>query len=54
MALLGSVDKTAANYLKCLLDLKTRAGYGATAAVLADQKRAGRAAGALVRAAERI
>ncbi|MGH3682959.1 MAG: hypothetical protein ACRDT2_22250 [Natronosporangium sp.] len=54
VALLASVDRTAANYLKRLLDMKTRAGYGATAAALADQKRAGRAASALVRAAERI
>lgn len=40
--------------LKRLLDMKTRSGYGATTASAAEQKRAGRAARALVEAAEAI
>jgi hypothetical protein len=51
VALLGQADKVASKHLKRLLDMKTRSGYGATTASAAEQKRAGRAASALVRAA---
>ena len=51
VALLGSVDKSAARQLKALLDMKTRSGYGPVLTSAADQKRAGRAAAALVAAA---
>lgn len=42
----------AARNLKALLDMKTRSGYSAAMTSAADQKRAGRAAASLVRAAE--
>lgn len=48
VALLGSVDKAAAKQLKALLDMKTRSGYSPALTSAADQKRAGRAAAALV------
>ena len=51
VALLGSVDKGAAGQLKALLDMKTRSGYSPVLTSAADQKRAGRAAAALVAAA---
>ena len=51
VALLGSVDKAAAGQLKALLDMKTRSGYSPVLTSAADQKRAGRAAAALVAAA---
>jgi hypothetical protein len=52
VALLAQADEGAAKHLKKLLDMKTRSGYGSTPASAADQKRAGRAATALVHAAE--
>lgn len=52
VALVAKVDQTAAKNLKALLDMKTRSGYSATLASKTDQKRAGRAAAALVQAAE--
>ena len=51
VALLSEVDRTQAKYLAVLLDLKTRSGYSATPTSKTDQKRAGRAAAALVTAA---
>jgi len=51
VALLGSVDKSAAKQLKALLDMKTRSGYSPALTSAADQKRAGRTAAALVAAA---
>lgn len=54
VALVTKVDKTAAKNLKTLLDMKTRSGYSATLAPKTDQKRAGRAAAALMQAAEAI
>ena len=52
VALLGKANKLGARDLKSLLDLKTRSGYGAARSSANDQKRAGRAAAALLRAAE--
>jgi hypothetical protein len=52
IALVARVDKGAARNLKALLDMKTRSGYSAALTSAADQKRAGRAATSLVRAAE--
>ena len=52
IALVARVDKVAARNLKALLDMKTRSGYSAALTSAADQKRAGRAATSLVRAAE--
>lgn len=54
VTLLAQADTSASKQLKRLLDMKTRCGYGATPATLAEQKRAGRAAEALVRAAEAV
>jgi hypothetical protein len=54
VALLTKADRPNAKYLKVLLDLKTRSGYSATPTSKTDQKRAGRAAGALVSAARAI
>lgn len=54
VAFLSQVDKDSAKHLKRLLDMKTRAGYGASPASTTEQRRAGRAASALLRAAERI
>ncbi len=54
VSLLASVDKSAAKQLNVLLDMKARAGYSAMITSAADQKRAGRAAAALLAAAERI
>jgi hypothetical protein len=51
VALLASVDKSAAWQLKALLDMKTRSGYSPVLTSAADQKRAGRAAAELVAAA---
>lgn len=51
VALLASVDKSAARQLKALLDMKTRSGYSPVLTSAADQKRACRAAAALVAAA---
>ena len=51
VTLLSKADRVNARYLKILLDLKTRAGYSATLTSKPDQKRAGRAAAALVSAA---
>lgn len=48
VALLASVDKSASKHLKGLLDMKTRSGYSPALTSAADQKRAGRAASALV------
>jgi len=46
------VDKTAAKNLNVLLDLKTKSSYSPDLTSEADQKRAGRAAAALVSAAQ--
>jgi len=54
VALLSKADSANAKYLKVLLDLKTRSGYSATPTSKTDQKRAGRAAAALVSAARAI
>ena len=54
VALLSKADRADAKYLKVLLDLKTRSGYSATPTSKTDQKRAGRAAAALVSAARAI
>ena len=54
VALVATVDRVASRDLKTLLDLKTRAGYGAALIGAVDQKRAGRAAAALVHAAEAL
>lgn len=54
VALLSKADRANAKYLKVLLDLKTRSGYSATPTSKTDQKRAGRAAAALVSAARAI
>ena len=43
VALLVSVDKTAAKQLKALLDMKTKSGYSPALTSTADQKRAMRA-----------
>jgi hypothetical protein len=51
VTLLSKADRANARYLKVLLDLKTRSGYSATLISKTDQKRAGRAAAALVSAA---
>src|SRR5438105_898073 len=51
VTLLSKADRATARYLKILLDLKTRSGYSATLTSKTDQKRAGRAAAALVGAA---
>ena len=48
VTLLASADRSAAKHLKALLDMKTRAGYSPVLTSAADQKRAGRAAAALV------
>ncbi|MGA3221550.1 MAG: hypothetical protein ABSE77_21185 [Acidimicrobiales bacterium] len=48
VALLASADKLASKHLKGLLDMKTRSGYSPLLTSAADQKRAGRAAAALV------
>jgi hypothetical protein len=48
VALLSNADRASAKYLKILLDLKTRSAYSAIATSKTDQKRAGRAATALV------
>lgn len=48
VALLASVDKSASKHLNGLLDMKTRSGYSPVLTSAADQKRAGRAAAALV------
>lgn len=52
VALLQKADRAAAKHLKVLLDLKTRSGYSAIATSTTDQKRAGRAAAALLGAAQ--
>jgi hypothetical protein len=51
VTLLSKADRANAKYLKVLLDLKTRSGYSAILTSKTDQKRAGRAAAALVAAA---
>ena len=51
VALLSEADRAQAKYLAVLLDLKTRSGASATPTSKTDQKRAGRAAAALVTAA---
>jgi hypothetical protein len=51
VALLTKADRTIAKHLKVLLDLKTRSGYSAIPTSKTDQKRAGRAAAALLAAA---
>jgi len=48
VTLLASADRSAAKDLKALLDMKTRSGYSPVLTSAADQKRAGRAAAALV------
>lgn len=54
VALLAKADATAARKLKTLLDLKTRSGYSPTVTSRTDQRRASRAATALVHAAETV
>lgn len=54
VALLAKADRTQGRNLKTLLDLKTRSGYGAVRSSVADQKRAGRAAAALLQAADEL
>lgn len=51
VVLLSKADRASAKYLKVLLDLKTRSAYSAVATSQTDQKRAGRAATALVKTA---
>ena len=51
VALLSKADRANAKHLRALLDMKTRSAYSAVPASLTDQKRAGRAAAALVTAA---
>jgi hypothetical protein len=51
VALLQQADRTVAKHLKILLDMKTRSGYSAVPTSKTDQKRAGRAAAALLSAA---
>lgn len=52
VALLAKADRAAAKNLKALLDMKTRSGYSAIPTSKTDQKRAGRAAAALLSAAQ--
>ena len=54
VALLNRADKVSAKHLKALLDMKTRSGYSPTLTSGSDQTRAGRAAAALLRTAERL
>lgn len=54
VTLLARADRDAAGHLKALLDMKTRSGYGPTLTSANDRKRAGRAATALVSAAESV
>jgi hypothetical protein len=51
VALLATIDKRAAKQLKDLLNMKTRSGYSSILTSANDQKRAGRAAAALVASA---
>ena len=51
VSLLRKVDDKLARDLEVLLKMKTRSGYGSVLTVATDQKRAGRAATSLVRAA---
>lgn len=51
VSLLKKVNDKLARDLETLLNMKTRSGYGSVLTVQADQKRAGRAANSLVRAA---
>lgn len=51
IALLATADKAAAKNLKTLLDMKTRTGYSPVLTSTSDQKRAGRAATALLESA---
>lgn len=53
LALLAQADRTLRGHLAALLQLKTRSGYSSQFTATADQKRAGRAAGALMEAARR-
>ena len=52
VSLLTKADRTMAKHLKALLDMKTRSGYSAVPASKSDQTRAGRAAAALLGAAQ--
>lgn len=54
IALLRRADRTQTRNLQTLLGMKTRSGYGPHRASAADQRRAGRAADALLRAAEEL
>lgn len=54
ITLLTKVDHATARYLRTLLDMKTRSGYSAVLTTPADQKRAGRAATALVSVARLV
>ena len=54
VALLSKADRAQAKHLKVLLDLKTHSGYSATPTGAANQKRAARAAAALVSAARAV
>jgi hypothetical protein len=52
--LLATVETDYSKHLKALLDMKTRSGYSALLTSRTDQRRAGRAAAALVATAQRI
>lgn len=52
VSLLARADKAAAKHLKSLLDMKTRSGYSDMPTSKTDQKRAGRAAAALLATAQ--
>ncbi len=54
IALLAKINDATARDLRTLLDMKTRSGYSAALTSVADQKRAGRAATALVNAAKLV
>lgn len=54
ITLLATVDRVLANHLKTLLAMKTRSGYSPTMTSAADQRRAGRAATAILLAAEAV
>ena len=54
VALLATVDRALAKHLNTLLTMKTRSGYGPTLTSAADQRRAGRAAAAILIVAEAV
>ena len=54
VALLATADRALARHLNTLLTMKTRSGYSPTLASVPDQRRAGRAAAAMLLAAEAV